>query len=99
MRFEVRLETNVPVADGIGGFRVLWQPTATIRCDIQPLSMSERLQADRMVTDATHRVTMRYRDLSPTTQRLVFGSRIWNITSVINPDQSNNHLIVLVREE
>jgi SPP1 family predicted phage head-tail adaptor len=98
MRFEVILQTHFKVADGMGGFNVSWDNTATVRCDIQPLSMIERTQASRLMTDSTHRLIMRYREISPTTQRFQYGSRLFNITSVVNPDNMDDHLVVIVRE-
>lgn len=99
MRFEVTLQSQVKVADGMGGSTVTWSDTAVVRCDIQPLSMSERLDASRLMNDATHRITMRYRVLAGTTQRLKMGARIFNIVSVVNPENMNSHVVVIVKED
>lgn len=99
MKFRVEIQSRTGVADGMGGQTVSWTTTATVWADIQPLSMIERTQADRLLGDATHKLIIRNRALAPTTQRILYGSRQFNIVSIVNPDLANSHLVVLVREE
>jgi SPP1 family predicted phage head-tail adaptor len=99
MKFRVEIQSRTGVSDGMGGSTVSWATTATVWADIQPLSMNERTQADRLVGDATHKLIIRNRTLAPTTQRILYGSRQFNIVSIVNPDLANSHLVVLVREE
>ena len=99
MKFRVEIQSRTGVADGMGGQTVSFSTTATVWADIKPLSMIERTQADRLLGDATHELIMRNRALAPTTQRILYGARQFNIVSIVNPDLANSHLVVLVREE
>ena len=99
MKFRVEIQSRTGASDGMGGYEVSWATTATVWADIQPLSMNERTQADRLLGDATHKLIIRSRALAPTTQRILYGSRQFNIVSIVNPDLANSHLVVLVREE
>ena len=99
MKFRVDIQSRTGASDGMGGYEVSWATTATVWADIQPLSMNERTQADRLLGDATHKLIIRSRALAPTTQRILYGSRQFNIVSIVNPDLANSHLVVLVREE
>lgn len=99
MKFRIEIQTRTGASDGMGGQTVTFSTTATVWADIQPLSMNERTQADRLLGDATHKLIMRNRALAPTTQRILYGSRQFNIVSIVNPDLANSHLVVLVREE
>ena len=99
MKFRVDIQSRTGASDGMGGYEVSWATTATVWADIQPLSMNERTQADRLLGDATHKLIIRSRALAPTTQRIMYGSRQFNIVSIVNPDLANSHLVVLVREE
>ena len=99
MKFELTLQSRVSTADGMGGFTVSWADTATIKADIMPLSMIERTQGERLIAESTHKLIARFRDITPTTQRLLYGTRVWNINSVVNPDNANSHIVIYVREE
>lgn len=99
MKFRLILQTRSGAADGMGGFDVSWSNTATLWADIMPLSMNERTQADKLLTDYTHKIVIRNRTITPTQMRFLYGSRLLNIVSAVNPDNSNSHLVIYAREE
>jgi len=80
-----------------------WVLVAEVWAGIEPLSGSELEQARRVVADVTHRVTLRYRDgLNANSVvfrwRLLLGTRVFQIESVINPGENLESLDLLCRE-
>ena len=47
----------------------------------------------------THRILIRYRSGITARNRILFGSRIFEVTQVVNPDMRNEHLRLLAIEE
>ena len=99
MNHRIVLQSQTKTADGMGGSSIAWTDTATLWADIMPISAQERTQSDRLTLDITHRIIIRHRTVSATTQRFKFGTRIMNIASSYNPDESSSHLVILAREE
>lgn len=99
LRHLLTIQTQTATADGMGGSSVTWTDGDEVWADVRPVSGAERAQADRLMLDVTHKVVMRYRALSATTQRLVTDGRVFNIASVYDADESQSHLVVLARED
>jgi SPP1 family predicted phage head-tail adaptor len=99
LRYQVILQTQGGTADGMGGVTATWSNTATIWADIMPASASERTQADKVIGDITHKIIVRHRSITSPNMRILFGARVFNIVSVVNPDNSNSHLKLMAREQ
>lgn len=75
--------------DEFGQRQQTWVTLADRWAGIEPLSGRERLQGDQVYSDLTHRVVLRYlAELTPK-MRVVCGTRILEIVSVI--DRDNRH--------
>ena len=99
MNHEVILQTQGGTADGMGGFTPSWSNTETIWADIMPASASERTQADKVIGDITPIIIVRYREITSPNMRILFGARVFNIVSVVNPDESGSYLKLMAREQ
>ncbi len=100
IRHRVTIQSESQTADGAGGYGLAWTDLATTWAAVEPLNGRERLQADQVQDETTHQITMRYRsDVVPIGKyRVLFGTRTFNVTSVINPDERNISLTLLVEE-
>lgn len=81
------LEAPLRVADGGGGWSVVWQPLGTLWAAVRSGSASEREHGGRSYGRVTHRVTVRSApDGSPrrprADQRFVAKGRVFNILGV-----------------
>ena len=94
LRHSVELEApSVETPDGDGGLTVTWAALSPspVWAEIAPASAAalERLSASTVTSTASHLVTMRYHSGVTTRTRVLFGSRTFQVTGVINPDERN----------
>jgi SPP1 family predicted phage head-tail adaptor len=97
-RHRLALQAVSTVADALGGQSEMWATEATIWARVEPLSGRELVQAQQVASEATHRVTIRYRTGVTTAKRFKLGTRTLNITSVINPGELGETLVLLCTE-
>lgn len=72
----------------------VWVDVAEVWAQVRPISGREKLRAFAIEAELTHTITVRYNSafLPPKTVgawRVVYDSRIFNITASINPDEAN----------
>jgi SPP1 family predicted phage head-tail adaptor len=77
-----------------------WINIGTVWAEVKPLSGREKLRNSSMVVESqlTHQVTVRYSELfvPPTIAdawRILFGTRIFNITASMNVDEGDKTII------
>jgi SPP1 family predicted phage head-tail adaptor len=99
MKYRLILQTQNGTPDGMGGFETSWVTVATIWGDIMPVSMRERTQGEKLISDYSHKIIVRYTDIIPPIGRFVYESRAFNIVSAVNPDNSGSYLTVYCHEE
>jgi len=99
-RIAIQGETSIP--DGMGGFTTTWAAItgmASVPAAIWPLSAKESLDAMKLELTVTHKIRIRYRSGITAANRILFGSRTFNIISMINPDEKNKMIDFLAIEE
>jgi len=100
LRHKITIQESTEVADGLGGFSVVWTDLFDARAAIWPLSAKESLDAMKLESVITSKIRIRYRDGITSKNRIKFGSRIFNIKGKpINPDERNKMLDILVLED
>lgn len=96
-RVTIQYPTRTP--DGMGGFSESWVDHATVWAAIWPTTATERLKADQVSGEITHRIRIRYRRGIRTSWRIKFGSRYFNISGPpINPNEKNEYLDLMCKE-
>ena len=55
-------------------------------------------QAQQMQADVTHRVRFRYVAGVTAKMRVLYGARIFNVLSVINPEERNREIVLMCKE-
>lgn len=63
-----------------------WQPFAKVWADVHNLSGREYWQAAQTAANVSHQVTMRFLPGLIPKMRILWGSRVLDIQSVLNPD-------------
>ena len=99
LRHRITIQEQTDTADGMGGFSTTWTDLFDMRVAIWPLSAKERLEAMKLGVEVTHKIRGRYRSGITPKNRIKFDTRIFNITSMINPDERNRTLDMLATEE
>ena len=98
LRHRIELQATTKASDSMGGFTNTWVTQATVWAGIWPISASEQIQAAQAIMTISHRIRIRYRDNVKASFRIKFGTRYFNIVSIINPSEANKHLDLMVKE-
>ncbi len=102
LKRRVEIEMPVQVADGGGGLSVNWQNFATIWAEILPFSTtvrnSEKFTNGQLEDIGGFRITIRYLNGITPKMRVKYGTRLFNIRAVIDPDE-NKEILELLAEE
>jgi len=96
-----RLTIEAPsrVADGMGGFTVVWTTVASaVPAAIWPASANEAMRAGQVSQEITHRVRIRYRPVIKAGWRLSWGGRYFNVAGVVDPNMAHRWLDLLCKE-
>lgn len=71
---------------------------ATVWAAIWPMSAKEQIQSMQNTMEISHRIRIRYRsDILPS-WRIKFGSRYFNIISIVNPNERNEWQDIIAKE-
>lgn len=94
----ISIISTTQVSDGMGGFNETDTTVATIWAAIWPLTGKEQLQSQQTAMEISHRIRIRYRSGMLSSYRLKFGTRYFNIVSIINPNEENRWLDLMCKE-
>lgn len=98
LRHKVTLQSKSETRDDTGQVFRDWSDTATIYASVEPLSGRELVNAQAIESETTYRITIRHLAGVTTEQRIKFGSRYFEILSVINPEERNIMLQLMCKE-
>lgn len=104
LRHSVDLQRATQTRDAAGDVVRAWADIAThVPASIEPISSRERLTADQVVGEATHRVWLRWeRRLSAVRakDRVLFGTRVFEVSGPpINREERDRSIELMVKEE
>lgn len=94
------LTPNSPSQDPGGVPDEDWVTSFSPLAAIEPLRGRELLAAQQISSEVTGTIKIRYRaDKTVTAKnRVLFGTRVYDIVAVINPEERNEELVLYVRE-
>lgn len=95
----ITLQSRSELSDGMGGVTETWTDQATTWAEIDPPKSREFYGAGQVQTEIVTRIRIRYRPNVSHAWRVKFGTRYFNITSIVNPDECNQELIIMGRED
>lgn len=94
----LELQSATQTSDGMGGFTEVWATVVTVWGAVWPVSASEQVQSMQTTMTISHKLRIRHRsDLLPS-WRIKFGTRYFNIISIINPNEKGRWLDILCKE-
>lgn len=102
LRYMVRIERNTPTLNTFGEEESSWSLFAIRRASIEPLRGREFWTSQEQESEITHRLRLRWDDkLSNVTtkDRIGYGSRNFDIKSIINPMQRGEEMQLMCIEK
>ena len=99
LRHQLTIKAINTTEDSYG--EVTEDPTTTectVWGSIEPLSGRELLLAQQIQATVTHRVRIRYHSGLDPSMQIVFGTRTFDILSIINLEERNRELEIMCRE-
>ena len=99
----VRLQQRSTSQDSFGEPVLTWIDLMTVWAAIQPLSGRELELAQKVASEVTHRISLRYQPSLTDTRwvaslRALYKTRIFNIQAVLNEDEANVLIHLLAAE-
>lgn len=98
-RHRLTLEAPDEIEDGAGGVTRSWQAIAQVWASIEPLSLGERLAAEKRVGLLSHRILLRHRTDITLSHRFLLGMRVFVIRAVRDPEERGRVIECLVEEQ
>jgi len=98
LKHRVVLQRKTVIADELKQQTESWTDFAYVWAGIEPLTGREYFSARQENADITTRVTIRYLKDITSDIRVLFGIRIFEVLSVINPKELNQSLVLMCRE-
>jgi SPP1 family predicted phage head-tail adaptor len=99
LRHKVIVEDLTTVSpDTWGAGEKTWATLYTLHSAIWPIRGTESLEQMKLEGKVTHRFRIRYFSGITPKHRIKWGSRYFNIKSVINPDERNIYLEIFAEE-
>lgn len=100
LRHRVTIKYKVSTPNALGEEVVIWTDLDTVWASVEPLRGREYMDSRQAQADVDTRIRMRYQDgiaIRPS-MRIYFGSRVFEIVSVINVWEKRRELQVMCRE-
>ncbi|MEX0345047.1 MAG: phage head closure protein [Rhizobiaceae bacterium] len=96
---ELSLQFALRIDDGSGGFAENWSELATVFARIEPAGAKSLFAAGQRLEQATHNITIRFRDDVTSGMRFEKSGRTFLILNVTDPDETGRYLICITRED
>lgn len=94
----VKLQTKTVTQDGYGAALATWADTATVWAAVEPLQGREFWAQQQVQSEVTTRVRIRYRAGVVPAMRVLYGTRVLDILSVIDPKERHEELQLMCRD-
>jgi SPP1 family predicted phage head-tail adaptor len=100
----VNVESRSTGRDSFGGQVTTWTLVKRVYASIEALTGSERMAAQSIATEVSHRFTVRYDSAlwadpkTSATWRLNYAGRLFNIVAMMNMDEANRTVELLATE-
>ena len=99
LRHKITFRTVTSVSDGMGGFTDTDTDYYTCWASIWPVSAKELVQNQQLEMTTTHRIRIDYKSGITEKMTIEFGSRVFRIVAIVNPEERNIMLDILATEK
>ena len=98
MREQITIQTLGTTRDSGGGISSDYSDSQTIQASIKPLNGKEVYKQGKLQDNVTHEIMIRHNSSVTAKDRIKFGSRFFNIRSVMNVDERSRYMKILAEE-
>ena len=98
LRHRVELQTATEGRSSSGAVTRTWATTATVYAEIRDLAGREYFDAATVQSEVTTKIRIRYRSGLTPGMRVVWGSHIYDIESVVDPEGRQRELLLMGKE-
>jgi SPP1 family predicted phage head-tail adaptor len=98
LRHPITIEQVAETQDPDGSVIETWSTYANAQAAFEPISGREYFAAQTTQADVTHRISLRYVSGVVPKMRVKYGTRTFDILSVINTNERNRELQLMCRE-
>ncbi|UFH59833.1 phage head closure protein [Sulfurovum mangrovi] len=98
LRHKAIIESYVELRGSTGGVTDAWSKFADVWCSIKPLNGTEKYVSAEKHATATHEILMRFIYGVTPDMRVVYGSMVFEIDSVLNVLEEGKMLQLIVKE-
>lgn len=99
LRKRLTLQSVTTTFDDTGDAIEAWSDVKTVYASVTPLTGTEVITANQLGVGVDFEIRVRY-GVGPIThdQRFLMGDRIFNVVSILNPDERNRELVIGAKE-
>lgn len=98
LRHRITLQAASTAKDGYGEDIQTFGTLATVWASIEPLRGRELLLAQQISAEITFRIRIRYNASLAAEDRVIFGSRTFEIIAVLNKDERDEQIELMAKE-
>lgn len=98
LRHRIVIEESSAGRDSFGAEVSQWIQFAKVWADVSPVSGREFASFKQINAEITTKIIIRYIAGITTEMRILFGDRVFEIDSVINPEEKNISLLLVCKE-
>jgi SPP1 family predicted phage head-tail adaptor len=99
LRHRIEIQSYTTTDDAFGHPVKSWTTRATVWAYVRPLSGREKLSAEQVVGEVTHKIVIRYYDSISPTNRLKLGGRYFDINFIGDYDERNEFMEIMAVEK
>lgn len=99
LRHRITIQERVKVSDNMGSYTIVYSDVVSVWAALWPVSAKEQISSDKIEMSTIRRIRIRYYSDLDSSMRIEFGTRHFNIVSIINPDEKNEMLDLICEEE
>lgn len=96
---QVVIQSKSVTRDAYGAEVIAWTTHATVRASIEPLRGREYIDAKQVQADLDTRIRIRYLSTVKPTMRILWGTRVYDIISVIHVGERREETQLMCREQ
>lgn len=98
LRHKLVIQSRTEAPDSIGHMVSTWSEFATVYGSVEPLIGREYLAAQQVQSEVSHKLRIRWLNGATTKMRVLFGSRVFDINSVLNVEERGREMLLMCKE-
>ncbi len=98
LRCRITIEAPVETQGSDGAILTMWDTFTTAWASIEPLIGKEYFAQQREQATVSHKIRMRYQPGITHKMRIAWGTRVYEIESVLNVGERNREIVLMCSE-